>query len=169
MKCWGTNVFKILFIVLHLYCTLSKHFSKKYKTFAFCTKERISKIKFRISCDFSFSMIVDSSQSSLDSSLDPLIDNSSNIDDRQLVKTNSSRFNINMIISYGKELLCIIAFILTTFASVQKSSPKVSRAVTPVPFFSSGSLVEDYYYGQLSPTQTKVSLSDLSFVLYYAP
>lgn len=74
-----------------------------------------------------------------------------------------------MLISYGKELLCIIAFILTTFASVQTNSPKISRAVTPKAFFSKGSLVEDYFYGQLAPTQTKVTLSDLSLVLYYAP
>lgn len=117
-----------------------------------------------------------SQSSSVDSSLDPLIDNT-NDDDQQLVNSNSlessssqnNRTSYNMIISYGKELLCIIAFILTTFASVQNTSPKISRAVTPVPFFSKGSLVEDYYYGQLTPTQTKVSLSDLSFVLYYAP
>lgn len=112
-----------------------------------------------------------SSQSSVDSSLDPLID-SNNGDEQQLVDANSpdSQNNrINMIICYGKELLCVIAFILTTFASVQNNSPKISRAVSPVPFFSQGSLVEDYYYGQLTPTQTKVSLSDLSFVLYYAP
>lgn len=74
-----------------------------------------------------------------------------------------------MIISYGKELLCIIAFILTTFASVQNSSPKISRAVTPVPFFPKGSLVEDYYYGQLNQLNNRVGLSELSFVLYYAP
>jgi hypothetical protein len=73
-----------------------------------------------------------------------------------------------MFINYGKELLCILAFLLTTFASVN-NSPKISRAVTPVPFFSRGSMVDDYYLGQLNPTQTKVSLSDLSLVLYYAP
>lgn len=118
-----------------------------------------------------------SQSSSVDSSLDPLID-STNDDDHQQQLSNPSRSDsttnpqnnrINMVISYGKELLCIIAFILTTFASVQNSSPKVSRAVTPVPFFSKGSLVEDYYYGHLNPTQNKVSLSELSFVLYYAP
>lgn len=119
--------------------------------------------------------IANSSQSSsVDSSLDPLIDNV-NDDEPQLVNSNrsdspnSQNNRLNMLISYGKELLCIIAFILTTFASVQNNSPKISRAVTPVPFFSKGSLVEDYFYGQLSPTQTKVSFSDLSFVLYYAP
>lgn len=52
--------------------------------------------------------------------------------------------------------------------SVQ-NSPKVSRAVTPVPFFSKGSYIEEYFGGQLNPTQTKVSLSELSFVFYYAP
>lgn len=116
-----------------------------------------------------------SSSSSGDSSLDPLINNSNEDGEPSLVNnsspdsTNNQNNRLNMLISYGKELLCIIAFILTTFASVQNNSPKISRAVTPVPFFSKGSLVEDYYYGQLNPTQNKVSLSDLSLVLYYAP
>ena len=116
-------------------------------------------------------MFVDQTFSSGDSSLDPLINNS-NEDDQSLNSPNSSpdrSRRLNMLINYGKELLCILAFILTTFASVQNNSPKISRAVTPVPFFSRGSLVEDYYFGQLNPTQTKVSLSDLSLVLYYAP
>ncbi|CRK94444.1 CLUMA_CG007951, isoform A [Clunio marinus] len=121
--------------------------------------------------------VTNSSQSSsVDSSLDQLIDNN-NDDEEQLVNLNSSDSSnsnnqnnrLNMLISYGKELLCILAFILTTFASVQNNSPKISRAVAPVPFFSKGSFVEDYYTGQLSATQTKVSLSELSFVLYYAP
>lgn len=118
---------------------------------------------------------VDSSQSSLNSSSDPLVDINSNDGEvaQQLVNPESSRensrINMNTIVSYGKELLCILAFILTTMASIQSNSPKISRVVSPVPFFSKGSLVEDYYRGQLSATQTKVSLSDLSFVLYYAP
>lgn len=91
----------------------------------------------------------------------------SNADDSENSEISPNR--INMIISYGKELLCIIAFILTTFASVQNSSPKISRAVTPVPFFPKGSLVEDYYYGQLNQLNNRVGLSELSFVLYYAP
>src|SRR5690349_18843919 len=104
-----------------------------------------------------------SQTSSVDSSLDPFIDTNSNDDDVQLRNNdnpdsvNSPNNNrINMIISYGKELLCIIAFILTTFASVQNSSPKISRAVTPVPFFPKGSLVEDYFYGQLSQLNNRV-------------
>lgn len=116
-----------------------------------------------------------SQTSSVHSSLDPLIDGNSNDDGPQLVTNdnhdivNSPNNRINMIISYGKELLCIIAFILTTFASVQNSTPKISRAVTPVPFFPKGSLVEDYFYGQLNLLNNRVGLSELSFVLYYAP
>lgn len=112
-----------------------------------------------------FTANISSTSSSVDSSTDHLNEDNG----RQLVNSNSPNNRLNMIISYGKELLCILAFILTTFASVQNNSPKVSRAVTPSPFFPRGSLVEDYYLGQLTPTQTKVSLSDLSLVLYYAP
>jgi hypothetical protein len=113
-----------------------------------------------------FTANISSTSSSVDSSTDHLNEDNG----QQIVNSNSPNNNrLNMIISYGKELLCILAFILTTFASVQNNSPKVSRAVTPSPLFPRGSLVEDYYLGQLTPTQTKVSLSDLSLVLYYAP
>lgn len=37
------------------------------------------------------------------------------------------------------------------------------------PFFSSGSFVKDYPGGELFAVQTKVTLSDLSFVMFYAP
>lgn len=75
---------------------------------------------------------------------------------------------IMRIITNGKELVFIFAFLLTTFA-LQNNSPKISRPVAPNPFFARGSLVEDYYYGHLSAAQTKVGLSELSFVFYYAP
>lgn len=113
-------------------------------------------------------------QTTTDNDANQQLENHSPISEQNNTINNnntSSRFNFNMllIISYGKELLCIVAFILTTFASFQNSAPKVSRAVMPTPFFSKGSLIEDYFFGQLSQTQTKVSLSELSFVLYYAP
>lgn len=124
--------------------------------------------------------------SSVSSSLDPTIVENDYQVNSDLNRDNWNR-RFNMVISYGKEILCIVAFILTTFArytrtslscqqidnhrlscSVQ-NSPKASRAVTPVPFFPKGSYIEEYFGGQLTPTQTKVSLSELSFVLYYAP
>ncbi|KAL7040409.1 hypothetical protein ACKWTF_000376 [Chironomus riparius] len=81
----------------------------------------------------------------------------------------NSNSPIMKIFSYSKELVLIFAFILTTIATIQNNSgPKITRSPPPVPFFSKGSFVEDYYYGQLYPTQTKVTLSELSFVFYYA-
>lgn len=76
---------------------------------------------------------------------------------------------ISMIIIYGREALCILALILTTYASIQNSPPRISKAPPPAPFFSKGSLVNDWPSGALGPTQTRVSQSELSFVFYYAP
>ncbi|XP_053694216.1 thioredoxin domain-containing protein 11 [Sabethes cyaneus] len=76
---------------------------------------------------------------------------------------------ISMIIIYGREVLCILALILTTYASIQNSKPRISKAPPAVPFFSRGSLVHDWPSGALGPTQTRVSQSELSFVFYYAP
>jgi hypothetical protein len=38
-----------------------------------------------------------------------------------------------------------------------------------VPFFPRESYVTDFYQGELSPAFEKISESDLSFVMYYAP
>lgn len=84
-----------------------------------------------------------------------------------LEKSNNSL--IMRITTHIKELFLIFAFLLTTYATIQNNSPKISRPVAPNPFFTRGSLIEDYYYGHLSACQTKVSLSELSFVFYYAP
>ncbi|XP_053665338.1 uncharacterized protein LOC128714490 [Anopheles marshallii] len=86
------------------------------------------------------------------------------------VDEKTRRYNrISMIIIYGREVLCILALILTTYATIQNSPPKISKAPPPVPFFSKGSLVNDWPTGALGTTQTRVSVSELSLVLYYAP
>uniref|UniRef100_A0A182TWF4 Thioredoxin domain-containing protein n=1 Tax=Anopheles melas TaxID=34690 RepID=A0A182TWF4_9DIPT len=86
------------------------------------------------------------------------------------VDEKTRRYNrISMIIIYGREALCILALILTTYATIQNSPPKVSKAPPAVPFFAKGSLVSDWPTGALGTTQTRVSVSELSLVLYYAP
>uniref|UniRef100_A0A182W6F2 Thioredoxin domain-containing protein n=1 Tax=Anopheles minimus TaxID=112268 RepID=A0A182W6F2_9DIPT len=86
------------------------------------------------------------------------------------VDEKTRRYNrISMIIIYGREVLCILALILTTYATIQNSPPKISKAPPPVPFFPKGSLVNDWPTGALGTTQTRVSVSELSLVLYYAP
>ncbi|XP_058818717.1 thioredoxin domain-containing protein 11 [Topomyia yanbarensis] len=82
---------------------------------------------------------------------------------------NRRHSRISMIIIYGREALCILALILTTYASIQNSHPRISKAPPPTPFFSRGSLIHDWPSGALGPTQTRVSQSELSFVFYYAP
>ncbi|GAB0095391.1 uncharacterized protein DMENIID0001_107720 [Sergentomyia squamirostris] len=86
------------------------------------------------------------------------------------VAVNSLRkYHRNMIIYYGKEVICIIALILTTYATLQNNATRTARSPSPKNFFSPGSLVSDSPNGRLGPTQTRVSLSELSFVFYYAP
>uniref|UniRef100_A0A8D8BVJ9 Thioredoxin domain-containing protein 11 n=1 Tax=Culex pipiens TaxID=7175 RepID=A0A8D8BVJ9_CULPI len=88
----------------------------------------------------------------------------------QPILPNQRRYNrISMIIFYGREALCVLALILTTYASIQNSPPRISKAPPPAPFFSRGSLVHDWPSGALGPTQTRVSQSELSLVFYYAP
>ena len=47
--------------------------------------------------------------------------------------------------------------------------PKISKSPSPVPFFPKTSMVADFYHGQLSPAFERISESDVSFVMYYAP
>lgn len=103
----------------------------------------------------------------------PEIEDESASDNSQLssaLDEKTRRYNrISMIIIYGREALCILALILTTYATIQNSPPKISKAPPAVPFFPKGSLVHDWPSGALGTTQTRVSVSELSLVLYYAP
>jgi hypothetical protein len=47
--------------------------------------------------------------------------------------------------------------------------PKVSKILPAIPFFPRDSPVADFFQGELSPAFEKISESDLSFVMYYAP
>lgn len=49
------------------------------------------------------------------------------------------------------------------------SNPKVSKSPNAFPFFPPGSIVKDWYRGQLSEAINLATESDLSFVMYYAP
>lgn len=55
------------------------------------------------------------------------------------------------------------------FFSFTSSLPKAERYPEPQRFFSSESFVRDHPRGDLSVLQSKVALSDLSFVMFYAP
>lgn len=55
-------------------------------------------------------------------------------------------------------------FSVFAFSPLNNSKPPEAR-----PFFFGDSFVKDYPTGELLTTQTQVSLSDLSFVMFYAP
>lgn len=44
-----------------------------------------------------------------------------------------------------------------------------SKGPPPAPFFRKGSLVTDYYSGELRKMSKKASEVDLMFIMYYAP
>lgn len=82
---------------------------------------------------------------------------------------NQANHRRNMIIYYGREFICVLALILTTYATFQNVPPKISKVAPPKPFFPKGSLVHDYPGGHLDHVQNRVSLSELSLVMFYAP
>ncbi|XP_037916516.1 thioredoxin domain-containing protein 11 isoform X5 [Hermetia illucens] len=74
-----------------------------------------------------------------------------------------------MVMQYSKELICLFALALTTYATLQNGPPKISRAPPPTPLFSKDSLVQEWPGGHLNVIQSRVSMSELSLVLFYAP
>ncbi|XP_031632179.1 thioredoxin domain-containing protein 11 [Contarinia nasturtii] len=85
------------------------------------------------------------------------------ITDFYLLKRNS------MAIYYGWQIVCLIIFIFTAYETLQNVLPKTEIYPEPRQFFSSDSFVYDYPHGNLDAVQNKVTLSDLSFVMFYAP
>lgn len=95
-----------------------------------------------------------------------------------------------MAIYYGWQVVCLLIFIFTAYETLQNmwvnripinqpesinngfsffSLPTVDHYPVPRQFFSNDSFVQDYPHGNLGAVQSKVALSDLSFVLFYAP
>ncbi|KAG4077625.1 hypothetical protein HA402_008885 [Bradysia odoriphaga] len=74
----------------------------------------------------------------------------------------------NMIVYFGREFTVFLILLLTTYATYHNLPPKVSKISPSKPFFPKGSLVNDWPHGQLN-LKSKLLLTDLSFVLFYAP
>ncbi|KPJ02814.1 Thioredoxin domain-containing protein 11 [Papilio xuthus] len=73
---------------------------------------------------------------------------------------------INMLI---KEMVFFIALALTTYGALHNTPSKVSKHPQAMRFFNSGSVVTDWYRGQLGNALAAVNLADVSFIMYYAP
>lgn len=70
---------------------------------------------------------------------------------------------------HGKELCFLLAVTLTCYAALHSPPPKVSSIPPPVRFLRPSTVVDDYYTGELKTALEKMSLSEMSFVMYYAP
>ena len=57
----------------------------------------------------------------------------------------------------------------STYICFNSSPPKVSNIPSPVRFLRPSSVVDDFYTGELKSALEKISLSEMSFVMYYAP
>ncbi|CAG5059747.1 unnamed protein product [Parnassius apollo] len=85
----------------------------------------------------------------------------------QVAKQNNNReLTVNMLI---KEMIFCIALALTTYGALHTTPSKVSKHPQAVNFFNSGSVVKDWYRGQLGNALAAVNIADVSFIMYYAP
>ncbi|KAF7993076.1 hypothetical protein HCN44_005857 [Aphidius gifuensis] len=72
---------------------------------------------------------------------------------------------------YLRETICLLILILLSivFAGLHSSPPRISRPPIAKPFFNENSVVIDFYKGQMSSMIEQASLTDVSFIMYYAP
>lgn len=49
------------------------------------------------------------------------------------------------------------------------SPPKVTKSPAAFPFFKKGSIVSDWYRGEVSSAVGSAGMSDIGFVMFYAP
>ncbi|KAL5281311.1 TXNDC11 family protein [Megaselia abdita] len=73
---------------------------------------------------------------------------------------------LKMILKFSRELMCLLALILTTVASLQSRYSKYNKTA-PVPIFPS--YIDEWPSGALTPVQNKIAGNELSLVFYYAP
>lgn len=72
--------------------------------------------------------------------------------------------------SYATEIICfILAVMFTALAALHSSPPKISKPPPAKPFFNQSSIVLDFYKGHLSAMIERVTDTEFSFVMYYAP
>ncbi|GJQ80005.1 hypothetical protein Trydic_g9478 [Trypoxylus dichotomus] len=63
----------------------------------------------------------------------------------------------------------LLLLIALTYAALINDPPKVSKSPAAYPFFSKGSIIKDYYRGELTKAIEHARLSDIAFVMFYAP
>ncbi|XP_059482352.1 thioredoxin domain-containing protein 11 [Neocloeon triangulifer] len=70
---------------------------------------------------------------------------------------------------YVREICFFLTIAVTSYAAIHNAPKLVSQILPATPFFGQNSHIIDFYNGELSPAFEKISESDLTFVMYYAP
>ncbi|XP_055384093.1 uncharacterized protein LOC129613827 [Condylostylus longicornis] len=78
---------------------------------------------------------------------------------------------MHFLVLYNREILCFLTLFLTTYATFHNKYANKTPyyPITSLPIFDKDSIVDEYFKGELTPLQTKVSVSGISAVLFYAP
>ncbi|XP_035205049.1 thioredoxin domain-containing protein 11-like, partial [Stegodyphus dumicola] len=71
--------------------------------------------------------------------------------------------------SYGREIIFVIALVFTGIAAIQNGPLKTKKVNPPGIFFVPPSLVTDFYQGNVQQLLSLQSEKDVSLVVYYAP
>ncbi|KFM83105.1 hypothetical protein X975_12874, partial [Stegodyphus mimosarum] len=71
--------------------------------------------------------------------------------------------------SYGREIIFVIALVFTGIAAIQNGPLKTKKVNPPGIFFAPPSLVTDFYQGNIQQLLSLQSEKDVSLVIYYAP
>ncbi|XP_054718361.1 thioredoxin domain-containing protein 11-like [Uloborus diversus] len=76
---------------------------------------------------------------------------------------------IQVMNSYGREIIFVIALIFTGIAALRNGPLKTKKVTPPELFFLPPSLVTDFYQGNVKNLLSLLSEKDVSLVVYYAP
>lgn len=101
------------------------------------------------------------------------IRSSDSIENKSIISKKVSKkfftFNMNLLLQYSKELVGLIALILTTYATLLNKESVIGGTTIPKPIFSLDSIVQEWPNGNLVEVQSKVAVSELSLIYFYAP
>ncbi|KAG8303144.1 Thioredoxin domain-containing protein 11 [Homalodisca vitripennis] len=87
-------------------------------------------------------------------------------DDEKLHSCQKASQSYSKMFIVGRELCFLLLIVFTTYASFNSN---IGSAPAPAPFFPQGSLVADYFRGELEAALVRASEGDISFIMYYAP
>lgn len=84
----------------------------------------------------------------------------------QITKAHNREITLKMLL---RELLICTVLAITTYGALNSTPTKISKPPEAKRFFNRGSIVIDWYEGQLSRALAAANQADVAFIMYYAP